>query len=66
MRFAAHVLIGLLVGMLFWFIGNDANAILSNAGLLFFNQLFILFTSLTPTVITCTYMRSMRYLFLLN
>lgn len=53
LRFAAHIVVGILMGLLYWRVGNDAAVIYNNAGLLFFSQLFILFTAMMPTVVTC-------------
>lgn len=41
------------MGLLYWRIGDDASVIYNNAGLLFFNQLFILFAAMMPTIVTC-------------
>lgn len=53
LRFLAHVLVALVIGMLYWRIGNDASKTYNNAGFLFFNLLFILFASMMPTIVTC-------------
>ena len=55
LRFAAHVVVGILMGLLYWRVGNDAASIYNNAGLLFFNQLFILFAAMMPTIVTCIF-----------
>nr|QST15002.1 ABCG1-like protein [Diaphanosoma celebensis] len=52
LRFAAHVVVALLMGLLYWRVGDDADRVYNNAGLLFFNQLFLLFTAMMPTVLT--------------
>ncbi|KAI9554257.1 ABC protein [Daphnia sinensis] len=52
LRFAAHVVVGILMGLLYWRVGDDAAVIYNNAGLLFFNQLFILFAAMMPTIVT--------------
>lgn len=53
LRFAAHIVVGVMMGLLYWQVGNDAAAVYNNAGLLFFNLLFILFGAMMPTVVTC-------------
>ena len=53
LRLAAHVVVGIVMGLLYWDVGNDATRIYNNVGLLFFNQMFILFTAMMPTVLTC-------------
>ena len=53
LRLVAHAVVGVLMGLLYWRTGDDASAVYNNAGLLFFNQLFLLFTAMMPTVLTC-------------
>lgn len=57
-RFFTHVVLGLLVGTMYWLGGNDAAFILNNASMLFFNLLVVLFASTMPTVVTCKFFSS--------
>jgi len=52
LRFAAHVVVGIMMSLLYLDVGNDASRVYNNVGLLFFNQLFLMFTAMMPTVLT--------------
>ncbi|XP_057380707.1 ATP-binding cassette sub-family G member 1-like [Daphnia carinata] len=54
MRLALHVVVAMLVGLLYWQIGDDAAVIFNNVGLVFFNMLFIMAAAMMPTVLTFT------------
>ena len=53
LRLFAHVLVGFLIGALYYDIGNDGAKVLSNLGFLFFNMLFLMYTSMTITILSC-------------
>ncbi|XP_055632418.1 ABC transporter G family member 2-like [Toxorhynchites rutilus septentrionalis] len=52
MRVLAHVFVGLLIGVVFWDVGNDGSKVLSNASCLFFFLIFIFFSNSMPLVMT--------------
>ncbi|XP_014473923.1 PREDICTED: ATP-binding cassette sub-family G member 1-like, partial [Dinoponera quadriceps] len=52
LRFFAHILVALLISVLYYDIGNDGAKVLSNLGFLFFNMLFLMYTSMTITILS--------------
>lgn len=53
MRLVSHFIIGILLGLLFYDIGDDAAKVQSNTGCIFFTVMFTMFTAMMPTILTC-------------
>ncbi|KAF7270306.1 ABC transporter expressed in trachea [Rhynchophorus ferrugineus] len=52
LRLVAHFIIGILIGSIYYGIGNNAAKVMSNAGCLFFTVMFMMFTAMMPTILT--------------
>ncbi|XP_065339513.1 ATP-binding cassette subfamily G member 4-like [Cloeon dipterum] len=52
LRSAAHFIIGVMLGFVFFDVGNDAAKVTGNVGLIFFLMLFLFFSNAMPTVLT--------------
>ncbi|XP_068141610.1 ATP-binding cassette sub-family G member 4 isoform X2 [Drosophila tropicalis] len=52
MRLASHIIVGAIIGMIYYDVGNEASKIMSNAGCIFFVSLFTTFTAMMPTILT--------------
>lgn len=51
-RLISHVTVGLLIGGLYYDIGNEGSEVYSNAGSIFFTIMFLMFTAMMPTILT--------------
>lgn len=62
LRLLSHVIVGAIIGMIFYDIGGSASKVTSNAGCIFFTTLFTMFTAMMPTILTCKIKNFMLYL----
>jgi hypothetical protein len=51
LRVITHFVVGLLLGAVYYDVGNDASKALSNAGCIFFFMMFLFFANAMPSVI---------------
>lgn len=54
-RVVAQIVVGLLMGTVFYNLGNEASKAQSNSSYLFFSLMFIFFSNAMPTVQSCKY-----------
>lgn len=52
LRIATHIVVAMLLGLLYYGFGNDADKVFSNFSFIFFNILFLFFGTVMPTVLT--------------
>lgn len=53
MRLISHIIVGAIIGMIYYDVGTEAANVMSNAGCIFFTTLFTMFTAMMPTILTC-------------
>lgn len=51
-RLVSHITVGLLIGVIYYGIGDEASKAMNNAGCIFFTVLFVMFTAMMPTILT--------------
>lgn len=54
-RVVAQIAVGLLMGTVFYNLGDEASKVQSNSSYLFFSLMFIFFSNSMPTVQTCEF-----------
>ncbi|GLH14789.1 Protein white [Gryllus bimaculatus] len=52
MRLLSHAGLGILIGMIYFGIGDDASKVISNSGCIFASVLFLTFNAMMPTILT--------------
>ncbi|VDP03138.1 unnamed protein product [Soboliphyme baturini] len=52
LRFIIHLTVGVLIGLLYYDIGNKSSKVMNNAACMFFSVMFLMFTAMMPTVMT--------------
>lgn len=59
-RLLSHLICGLLIGSIYFDIGNDAAKVINNSSCLIFAVLFLMFTAMMPTITTCKSLNFLR------
>lgn len=54
LRIMSHIIVGVLIGTIYYGVGANEKFTINNLGCIFFTMLFIVFTGLMPTILTCT------------
>lgn len=57
LQVAAHIIVGAIIGMIYYDIGNEGSKVLDNLSCIFFTMLFTMFTGMMSTILTCTLTR---------
>lgn len=52
-KILSGVLVGTIIGMIYYDIGGEASKVYDNLGCTFFTMLFTMFTGMMPTILTC-------------
>ena len=52
-RLGVQIVCGLLAGLIYWNIGNNAAQVFNNAGSIMFGQIILTCAAMMPTVVTC-------------
>ena len=60
LRFIGHLVFGLIIGTVYYDIGNDGAKILSNIGFVMLTLLFIVFANAMSVVLTCKYRQNIK------
>lgn len=53
MRVVMHCVVGLLLGVVYWQVGNKAEKVISNVSCLFFMILYLFFGNIMPSILLC-------------
>lgn len=52
-RLTIHMTVGVLTGLIYYQVGNDAAHVFDNFGLLYFCIMFLMFTAFSSMILTC-------------
>lgn len=54
LRLVSHISTGVIIGILYWNVGNNGRLIRANSSFLFFSAILMMFAAMIPTIQTCT------------
>lgn len=60
-RLSIHMIVGVLIGLIYYRVGNDAAHVFDNFGLLYFCIMFLMFTAFSSMILTCKWMHDIEH-----
>jgi len=60
-RLSIHLIVGVLIGLVYYRVGNDAAHVFDNFGLLYFCIMFLMFTAFSSMILTCKWTHDIEH-----